>query len=59
MSQSRMMIVTNGNRSRSRLSPTAMVRELSKDYQKSKSPATQKERAADNSVLKQQYEKLR
>ena len=48
-----MMIVTNGNRSRSRLSPTAMVRELSKEYQKSKSPAI--DRAADNSVLKQQY----
>jgi len=51
------MIIEDGNRSRSRLSPTNMVRELSKEYQQqhSRSPLAQMERVEDYSGLKQKY----
>ena len=54
------MIIDDGNRSRSRLSPTSMVRELSKEYyQQSRSPLAQMDRIEDYSGLKQKYLKMR
>jgi hypothetical protein len=54
-----MMIITNNTRSRSRLSPSAIVRELSKEYRDSRSPKLQDERQVDYSALKEKYLKMR